>query len=60
VEHARAEGLRLLTGDVLATNQPMLRMLRSVGFRIGMHPEGATLRHAQFIVTPPAGSADVQ
>ena len=52
LEHARQAGLERLTGDVLATNQPMLHMLRSLGFRIGAHPEGATLRHAD--IAPPA------
>lgn len=60
VEHARAEGLQRLSGDVLATNQPMLRMLRSVGFRISLHPDGATLRHAECILTPRAAGAQFQ
>jgi acetyltransferase len=44
IEHARASGIRLLYGDVLATNQPMLRLAQGVGFAIEAHPEGGTLR----------------
>ena len=60
VAHARVGGLLRLSGDVLATNQPMLRMLRSLGFRISMHPDGATLRHAEYIVEPGLAGVGLQ
>jgi len=41
---ARRNGVRRLTGDVLAANARMLALARRFGFRIEPHPEGATLR----------------
>jgi acetyltransferase len=37
-EHARESGLETLYGDVLASNEAMLAMLRRLGFRRRMHP----------------------
>jgi len=44
VELAARAGVARLTGDVLATNGPMLALARSVGFRIAFHPEDGHLR----------------
>ncbi|HEX9192650.1 MAG TPA: GNAT family N-acetyltransferase [Burkholderiales bacterium] len=44
IESARAHGIRTLIGEVLASNTPMLRLARSQGFRIELHPEGGELR----------------
>jgi len=44
VDAARRNGVRRLTGDVLATNARMLALARRFEFRIEFHPEGATLR----------------
>lgn len=44
IDVARANGVRRLTGEVLATNARMLAIARRAGFRIEVHPEGATLR----------------
>jgi acetyltransferase len=44
IEAARLNGVRRLTGDVLAANARMLALARRFGFRVESHPEGATLR----------------
>ena len=44
VDAARRNGVRRLTGDVLAANARMLALARRFGFRVEPHPEGATLR----------------
>ena len=44
IDAARRNGVRRLTGDVLAANARMLALARRFGFRIEPHPEGATLR----------------
>ena len=41
---AREQGVKLLHGDVLATNQPMLDMVRRLGFQLKKDSEGATYR----------------
>ena len=45
IAHARSTGLRRMTGEVLATNAPMLRLASSLGFRIETHPDGPQVRH---------------
>lgn len=44
IDAARRNGVRRLTGDVLAANARMLALARRFGFRVEPHPEGATLR----------------
>jgi acetyltransferase len=44
---ARERGVRRLVGDTLATNEPMLRLARSVGFAVHPHAEGATLKRIE-------------
>ena len=41
---ARLRGIKSLSGDVLSDNQPMLSLVRSMGFAIEAHPDGALLR----------------
>jgi acetyltransferase len=46
IEVARARGLKLMTGDILATNQAMLNLCRALGFEILDNPEDPTTRRA--------------
>jgi acetyltransferase len=41
---ARGKGLRMMEGEVLKTNRPMLKLVASLGFRIEPHPEDETVR----------------
>lgn len=43
MQAARARGLRRMEGLVLATNRPMLRFVRALGFRVETIPEDRTL-----------------
>jgi acetyltransferase len=43
IAYAEKEGLRELTGDVLADNHPMLEMCRSLGFQISHDPEDLSI-----------------
>jgi len=43
IEHARDAGLRHMVGDVLATNDVMLTMMRKLGFKLNMQPGDARL-----------------
>jgi acetyltransferase len=45
IEHAAAAGLQHVDGYVLATNQAMLNLARSLGFRVEPVPGDATVRH---------------
>jgi len=41
---ARAKGLKVMEGEVLKTNRPMLKLVEALGFRIEPHPEDDTVR----------------
>jgi acetyltransferase len=41
---ARGRGLRVMEGEVLKTNRPMLKLVGSLGFRIEPHPEDDAVR----------------
>jgi hypothetical protein len=40
---AAKQGLQQLYGDVLATNQGMLRLARGLGFDLRRHPDGGAM-----------------
>jgi acetyltransferase len=40
---ARERGLKRMEGQVIATNRPMLRFVRALGFRVETMPEDRTL-----------------
>jgi acetyltransferase len=44
VEIARERGLQRLVGETLATNQPMIRLAVTLGFKVVVHPDDPTLR----------------
>ncbi|HQS82371.1 MAG TPA: bifunctional acetate--CoA ligase family protein/GNAT family N-acetyltransferase [Thiobacillus sp.] len=41
---ARSRGLKVMEGEVLKTNRPMLNLVEALGFRIEPHPEDDTVR----------------
>ena len=59
---AREQGVKLLHGDVLAQNQPMLEMVKRLGFSLTKDAEGQTYRVAlalQDAAPGLAGAAEV-
>jgi len=48
VEAARVKGLRRVEGFVLGENRGMLRLMKSVGFRIAMDPDDPTMRRVHY------------
>jgi acetyltransferase len=54
---AAEQGLQRLYGDVLATNQAMLQLARSLGFTVRRHPDGgATVLRVERAVDPAAAA----
>ncbi len=53
IEIARSRGLTSITGEILATNQPMLALAASLGFRIDDCPEDATVKRALLALARP-------
>jgi len=51
--HARASSVSRLYGEVLASNRPMLAMLRRLGFRRRMHPDDTRVVHATLELKAP-------
>jgi len=41
---ARSKGLKMMEGEVLKTNRPMLKLVEALGFHIEIHPEDDTVR----------------
>jgi len=54
IAYARAEGLKQLFGEILATNSTMLKMCHSLGFEIETVPDDPTLRHVTLDVATAA------
>ena len=50
VEIARTRGLEEMFGDVLATNRPMLRLARALGFELSPNPEDATVTRLMLVL----------
>jgi acetyltransferase len=53
VDVARARGLEVMVGHILAANQPMLAMCAKLGFRISDHPEDSAVKRATLILAAP-------
>ena len=51
IDAARKRSLKTMEGFVLATNQPMLRLAKRVGFSIGSHPDDRSLRVCRLDLT---------
>jgi acetyltransferase len=47
---ARSRGLKRMVGDTLSTNEPMLRLLRRLGFTLARHPHEATLTRSTLLL----------
>lgn len=45
--HARHDGVRLLYGDLVRDNRPMLNLARKLGFSVRMHPGDARLQRVE-------------
>ena len=54
---ARARGLEVMVGHILAANQPMLALCAKLGFRISDHPEDATVKRATLALAVPRSVA---
>jgi acetyltransferase len=54
---ARARGLEVMIGHILAANDAMLRLCTRLGFRISDHPEDSTARRATLTLAGPPGTA---
>lgn len=55
IDSAREHGVNRLIGEVFASNAPMLHLARSLGFRVGFHPDGGVLRRVTLeLSSPPA------
>lgn len=52
IEVARGRGIPQIYGEILATNHGMLMMMKSLGFRVGRHPDDATVVRATLDLPP--------
>ena len=54
---ARARGLEVMVGHILAANQPMLALCAKLGFGISDHPEDSAVKRATLILAAPRSAA---
>ena len=54
IEYARGEGIRELSGEVLAENSAMLRMCDELGFNVSESPHDANIRIVTLSIDPAA------
>jgi acetyltransferase len=54
IEVARAKGLHLMQGEVLAENGKMLALMHHLGFSVRPHPDDGALRWCELELSPPA------
>jgi len=52
LQHAQEAGVQELVGVVLASNRPMLSLVRSLGFTISREPDDATLMNVRRQLQP--------
>ena len=55
IEYAKSEGLKAISGDVLAENTVMLAMCRSLGFEVKSDPARYLQRQAGTLISPCSG-----
>jgi len=58
IEHATAQGLEFLRGDVLRTNKPMQRLMDALGFATRLDPEDRDVLICTLALEPPDDGAD--
>ena len=57
IDHARAQGVGAVVGDVLAENEAMLDLCRGLGFTVGRSPEDPQIRRVRLpLETAPAAT----
>ncbi len=54
IDYARGEGIRELSGEVLAENSAMLRMCDELGFHVSKSPHDANVRIVTLLIDPVA------
>jgi acetyltransferase len=52
IDAAARAGIEIIEGDILASNAPMLRLMRALGFTIDSAPDGPELRRASKRLAP--------
>ncbi len=50
IAHAEQQGLKLVYGDVLAENEPMLSLAKRVGFTVRNNPDDPSVKLTEYVV----------